>query len=87
MPVMSGLRFLHQDDPAPYPDLDADKIISVEQVDIFVLDAGTQSGRPSVALKIDLPDGQTVVAQTTARLFCTHARAIMARYPDLFDGD
>lgn len=54
---------------------------------VIVLDRGMTSGRPSVALRLDLPDGQTVVAETSARLFVTAARAVEARYPDLFEGD
>ena len=40
-----------------------------------------------MAFRIELPDGKAVIAQTTARLFCTAAKMIMARYPDLFEGD
>lgn len=53
-------------------------------ISVAMLDGGLASGRPSIAIRIDLPDGRTVVAETTARLFCTAARAIMGRYPDLF---
>lgn len=53
-------------------------------IKLAVLDKGTQSGQPSIALRIDLPDGKTVIAETAARLFCAAARAIIARYPDLF---
>jgi hypothetical protein len=56
-------------------------------IGVAVLNSGLASGRPSVAIRIDLPDGRTVVAETTARLFCGAARAIMAKYPDLFVGD
>lgn len=52
---------------------------------VAVLPMGLASGRPSVAIRIDLPAGQTVVAETSARLFCAAARAILARYPDLFE--
>lgn len=54
---------------------------------VAVLERGMTSGKPSVALRIDLPDGRTVVAETSARLFCTAARMIMAKYPDLFEGE
>lgn len=54
---------------------------------LAVLKDGTSSGRPSIALRIETRYGQTVIAQTTARLFCTAAKAIMAKYPDLFEGD
>jgi hypothetical protein len=33
----------------------------------------------------DRPEG--VVAETSARLFCTAAKMIMSKYPDLFEGD
>lgn len=73
-----------------WPELDKEKIIHLGEgappVQVAVLDKGLQSGRPSVAIRIDLPDGRTVIAETTARLFCTAARAIMAKYPDLFEG-
>lgn len=54
---------------------------------VGVLPHGMTSGRPSVTFRLDLPDGTTVLAETSARLFCGAARAIMAKYPDLFDGD
>lgn len=85
MAVVSSLQFLKEGDPQPFPDITDP--IEADRIDIFVLDNGMRSGRPSVALTADLPDGRKFVIQTSARLFCTHARAIMARYPDLFDGD
>lgn len=53
-------------------------------ISVALLDRGMVSGRPSVAIRLDLPDGKSVIAQTSARLFVTAARAIMARHPDLF---
>lgn len=54
-------------------------------IQVAVLTGGMSSGRPSVALRIDLPDGKHVIAETSARLFCAAARVIMAKYPDLFE--
>lgn len=51
---------------------------------VAVLKGGMTSGRPSIAIRADLPDGRVLVAETTARLFVSAARAIEARYPDLF---
>jgi hypothetical protein len=51
---------------------------------VMVLDGGLTSGRPSVAIGVELPDGSNLVVETTARLFCAAAKAIMAKYPDLF---
>jgi hypothetical protein len=74
-----------------WPDLQDKDIIHLANgappIQIAVLEGGLTSGRPSVAIRIDLPDGQTLVAETTARLFCTAARAIQAKYPDLFKDD
>lgn len=44
------------------------------------LNAGTVSGRPSVAIRIDLPDGRVVVAETTLALFTTAAQALQNRF-------
>lgn len=54
-------------------------------IQVAVLDGGMTSGLPSVAIRLDLPDGRVVVAETSARLFVTAAREISARYPKLFD--
>jgi hypothetical protein len=74
-----------------WPDLKRENCIHLGNdappVRLAVLDKGLESGRPSIALRLDLPDGKTVIAETTARLFCSAARAIMARYPDLFIND
>ena len=51
---------------------------------VAVLDAGMTSGQPSVGIRLDLPDGQTIVAETSARLFVIAGRAISAKFPDLF---
>ena len=72
-------------------DIPADKMIHLGNeappIVAYVLDGGMSSGKPSVMLRIDLPDGRTVLAETSARLFCTVGRMIMARYADLFEGD
>jgi hypothetical protein len=70
-----------------WQDLADREVIHLQGVDIgvAVLDAGLASGRPSVAIRIDLPDGKTVIAETTARLFVSAGRMIVGRFPDLFD--
>ena len=44
-------------------------------------------GRPSVAFRLDLPDGRTVIAETSASLFVLAAKTIWAKYPNLFDDE
>lgn len=74
-----------------WPDLPQRDVIhlgnSAPPIGVALLSKGMSSGRPSVSLRIDLPDGKLVIAETSARLFCTAARVIMARHPDLFEGD
>lgn len=74
-----------------WPDLRGKEVIHLGDgsppIQVTTLEGGLASGRPSVALRFELPGGETVIAETTARLFCTTAKAIMARYPDLFVGD
>jgi len=77
------------DGKGAWPDLRDKKTIQLSNsstpMQLAVLERGMASGRPSVAFRLDLPDGESVVAETSARLLCTAARAIMARYPDLFE--
>lgn len=92
---MNVLATKFTDDDGPtWPDLAGklDKIIHLGEgstIGIGVLKDGVSNvvgkQRPSVAIRIDLPDGRVVMAETTARLFCTAAKMIEARYPDLFE--
>lgn len=59
----------------------------VSMITVNVLEGGTASGRPSVALRLELPDGTVVCAETTARLFAMTGNALQARYPDLLKDD
>jgi hypothetical protein len=53
-------------------------------IQVAVLDKGMASGLPSVCIRVDLPDGTVVLAETSARLFAAAGHAVMAKYPDLF---
>lgn len=87
---MIGMTIILNGDNA-WPDLQDKDIIHLANdappLQVATLDGGLASGRPSVAIRIDLPDGKTIVAETTARLFCSAAKAIQAKYPDLFKDD
>lgn len=80
-----SFQFLSIDDEPPWPEV-SDDDLSNHPPEIVILDKGMGSGHPSVAIKSLTSEGKPVVVQTSARLFCTVARAIMARYPELFDG-
>lgn len=49
-------------------------------IGLAVLSGGMQSGKPSIMLRIDLPDGRTVMAETSWRLLRSACDAISARY-------
>lgn len=51
-------------------------------IGVTALAGGMQSGKPSVALRIDLDDGAVVIAETSLALFLTAADALKARYGD-----
>jgi hypothetical protein len=76
-----------------WPDLKDkhDKVIHLSNdalpIQVALLDKGMTSGRPSVTIRIDLPDGRVVLAETSLRLFVAAGRGFAARYPDLFVGD
>ncbi len=85
MPVMS-IKFAGRGDDTLWPDLDRTTVIHTKDaISLGVLDGGMTSGSPSVALRIDLPDGRTVIAETSAKLFVGHGRLIAGRYPNLLD--
>ena len=52
-------------------------------ITIGALTGGMQSGAPSVAIAIRLPDGRVVLAETSMKLFFGAARAFRAKFGDL----
>jgi len=50
---------------------------------VGVLTAGTKEGNPVVIIRIDLPSGEAILAQTTLRLFQTAVKAFTARYGEV----
>lgn len=53
-----------------------------EAVSVACLPRGMNSGKPTVAIRLDLPDGTAVIGQTSLALFLTAADAFKARYGD-----
>lgn len=66
-----------------WPDLaekrDAGQLIQTETLEVALLPGGMASGKASVAIRIELPDGRTVIAQTSQELFDAAARAFRGR--------
>lgn len=84
---------LHLDGDKCWPDLkqldERGRLITLmgedaPQLGIARLPGGTLSGRSSVTIRLDLPDGRTVVTETTLALFCQAADAMRTR--DRMDG-
>jgi hypothetical protein len=65
-----------------WPDLQDKKIIRAIGLEVAALQGGTKGGSPSVAFRIDLEDGQTVIAETSLRLLLTASDLFKARYGD-----
>lgn len=82
---------LNFDGDACWPDLSFGKnanaihLTEGNPIKIAVLTAGMTSGRPSIAIRIDLPGGPAIVAETSARLLVSIGRLIEAKYPNLLE--
>lgn len=89
------------EEPA-FPDLEKKTILhTLSEIRIAVLEHGMETGRPSIAIRIDLDEaipicvgsegyeteGKIVLVETSARLFCTAAKMIMTKYPELFNDE
>lgn len=60
---------------------DKKNIIHVtSDITIGALQGGMTSGLPSIAFMFDLPNGDTVIAETSLKLFLTAAKAFEVRY-------
>jgi hypothetical protein len=75
------------DGDGAWPDL-ADKISKGDlihlaegsKIEISALPGGMNSGLPSVAIRIDLPNGQTALIETSWKVFGVAAAVIAGRY-------
>jgi hypothetical protein len=86
---MPGLRIILEGDGC-WPDLadwarphqESPRLQRTEDIEIACLVRGMQSGSPSVALRVNCPDGSVVLAETSLALLLTAADAFKARYGD-----
>lgn len=91
MPVVAisfvGESDVHSGYRSAWPDL-VDKqargelIFAANDIAVTGLSDGMQSGKPSVAFRFDLPDGRTVLAETSLQLVLTVADALRGRFGD-----
>lgn len=80
-----SIMFQKEDDPVLWPDLNGKNIHFVEAPKLAVLDQGMSSGAPSVSIRLDLPNGEHAIVQTSAKLFVIAANMIKAKYPNLLE--
>lgn len=81
---MNGIKIIIEGEGC-WPDV-ADKIIAGDlvhlgngnMIEIAMLKNGTVRGKPSLSIRINLPDGKVVLAETTLDLFLAAARAFEA---------
>lgn len=73
--VMAHLQVV-LDIEGKWPDLADKTLLHVQDFAVGGLAGGMESGKPSVAIRIDLPTGQVVFAETSLALFLTAADAL-----------
>ena len=65
-------------------ELEGREVVRLTEAPITVagLEGGMQSGKPSVALAIPLPDGKVVLFETSLAVFLSAADGLRARFGD-----
>ena len=85
MPVIRML-FLDEGDPpawdVPNPLPDSWVHMADPLIQIVGIEKGMQSGRPSVMIRLDLPDGRVVIAETSLDAFQTANAVLRGRFGD-----
>lgn len=81
------LRIVRLGDPPPLPaDTDAIAVPAEATWTVIALEGGMTSGKPSIALRLPLPDGRAVLAQTSLQAWIAVTCALRAAFPDVFAG-
>jgi hypothetical protein len=68
--------------PELAPAVAAGRLVRAPLATLAALPGGMQSGEPSVAAVIDLPDGRVVFAETSLRMLLAACDAFVARHGD-----
>ena len=75
MPSMP-IKFMGSVEENPWPDLTPETVIhTLEPIEVALVPGGMQSGAASAMIKITLPDGRVVLAETSAALFMMAGQA------------
>lgn len=75
-----------KDDPNPVWNIPSGKIVNAGELQhAAVLENGMSTGKPSVAFRIDMPNGDCIMVQQSARQMVMLARIIEGKFPDLME--
>jgi hypothetical protein len=88
MPTMR-ITVVHKEDPAPWGDLLDRKVLALDPETpwhVVIIEAGMDSGAPSIALRIDLEDGTPLIAETSLAAWLTATAAFRGAFPEAFKG-
>jgi hypothetical protein len=84
-----NVHILRKGDPPIWPDL-ADRgmheIPPAQPWELALLEAGMKSGAPSVMLRLDLADGNSVTAQMSVGAWIMATAAMRGAFPEAFAG-
>lgn len=86
MAAMNGIKVVLEGDncwPELREKMARGEVIHLGQgtvIGLAVLPAGMQSGKPSIMFRLDLPDGKTVMAETSWQLLRFACDTISARF-------
>lgn len=85
MPAVN-VRIQHGDDDPAWPDLAGKDVVrmSGDTWHLAGLAKGMSSGKPSVALRLPLESGQTMVAETSLAAWIAATIALRGAFPDAF---
>jgi hypothetical protein len=73
---------IHPDGDGCWPDLRERAHEHGLLVAVSALDAGMESGMPSIMLRVESDDGRVILAETSLRLLSIAVRAFVSRYGD-----
>lgn len=82
----ADVKIVRDGDPPPWADLNPEDIVHVvDKMKVAVLENGMASGKPSIAIRIDLEDS-AVVAETSLEVFASFIVMARAAFPEVFEG-
>lgn len=85
MPVID-VSIIRDGDPPPFPDIQDPIHLPDQPWRLAVIERGMSSGAPSLVIVIDLPDGKTVIAETSVAVWIAATAGMRGAFPEAFAG-